>query len=319
MRALFALLICAATSSAAQDIRFQQPLDCVLGKTCFIEDYVDTDPDERQAQDFTCGFNTRDGHKGTDFALLDFSDITKGVSVFAAADGQVLRTRDKMPDDRLQRGVTSNNACGNAVIIAHGDGYTSTYCHLKLGSVRVVPGEAIKAGQVLGLVGLSGQTSHPHLHFQVSKNNMRIDPFRPFQSNSCETAQPEETLWVETPEYHASILRFAGFSNSVPEYKDMRSAKALLKTSAGDQPLVLYIEAGLTQHGDVLEFYADGPNGEIFSHSILMKSPRKSERRAFGKRAPAKGWASGEYTGRVTLTRKGEIIANRFAHVTVVN
>ena len=81
--------------------------------------------------------------------------------------------------------------------------------------------------------------------------------------------------------------------------------------------MVLYIETGFSQQGDILEFRADGPEGQIFDHSILMKSPKKSERRAFGRRAPKDGWPSGDYTGQITLTRKGVIIANRFAHVSV--
>lgn len=316
MRALWALLFCAATPVAAQTAFLEFPLDCELGTTCFIEDYVDSDAREKKARDFSCGLNTRDGHKGTDIALLDFAGIETGVDVLAAAKGRVLRTRDEIADTG-KGSAPANNACGNAVLIEHENGYRSLYCHLKLGSVQVAPDAIVNAGQVLGQVGLSGNTTHPHLHFQLYKTDKPVDPFRPEQSGSCDERQPENTLWLDPPEYYATILRFAGFSNAVPSFQDMVSAKALLDISAPDQPLVLYVEAGLSQHGDILEFRAEGPAGEIFDHSVLMKSPKKSVRRAFGRRAPAGGWPEGEYTGHVTLTRKGTIIAHRFAHVRV--
>ncbi len=317
MRAFcLALIACVATPLAAQDLRFSQPIDCTLGKTCFIEDYVDSNAAQNALQDHRCGFNTRDGHKGTDFALLDFAGIERGVDVLAAAPGRVLRLRDSMPDDRLQRGVTSKNACGNAVILSHQDGYQTTYCHLKRGSILVEIGDEVARGQALGKVGLSGRTSHPHVHFGVTQNGAQIDPFRPMTSDQC-AVDAGESLWLDPPQYHDTFLRFAGFSNAVPDFEDTVSGKARLTSSKPDQALVVYVEAGLSQHGDVLEISATGPTGKAFQHSILLKNPKKSTRRAFGKRAPAPGWPVGDYTGQITLTRQGEVIANRFAHVTV--
>lgn len=56
---------------------------------------------------------------------------------------------------------------GNHVIIDHGDGVFSAYAHMRRGSVRVRPGERIATGQQLGEVGNSGNSSEPHLHFQL--------------------------------------------------------------------------------------------------------------------------------------------------------
>jgi hypothetical protein len=314
----FALIACAAYPLAAQDLQFSQPIDCTLGADCFIEDYVDINPFEKNSQDHRCGLNTRDGHTGTDFALIDFASVEQGVDVLAAAPGHVFRLRDSMPDDLLQRGVTSQNACGNAVILAHADGYQTTYCHLKRGSINVSIGDSVERGQPIGKVGLSGRTSHPHVHFSVKKNGTQLDPFRPEANDQCAT-QPSPTLWLNPPEYHATILRFAGFSNAVPKFEDTVSGAARLTNSKPNQPLVVYVEAGFSQHGDILDISATGPLGEAFRHSILLKQPKKSTRRAFGKRAPQEGWSLGEYTGQIILTRKGQIIANRFAHVTVAH
>jgi len=56
---------------------------------------------------------------------------------------------------------------GNHVIVDHGAGVFSAYAHMRRGSVRVRPGERVAAGQQLGEVGNSGNSSEPHLHFQL--------------------------------------------------------------------------------------------------------------------------------------------------------
>ena len=76
------------------------PLDCTLGESCFIQNYVDDDPGPGAA-DFTCGALTYDGHKGTDFALTSIAAMEAGVTVRAAAPGVVRGVRDGMPDTGL--------------------------------------------------------------------------------------------------------------------------------------------------------------------------------------------------------------------------
>ena len=71
------------------------PIDCDVGRTCFIQNYVDHDSSPA-ARDYTCGHETYDGHDGTDFRLPSMIEERAGVAVHAAADGQVLRTRDGM-------------------------------------------------------------------------------------------------------------------------------------------------------------------------------------------------------------------------------
>ncbi len=56
---------------------------------------------------------------------------------------------------------------GNSVLIDHGNGEYSLYAHLKTGSIKVKPGQAVAAGAPIARLGASGNTTEPHLHFQV--------------------------------------------------------------------------------------------------------------------------------------------------------
>ena len=69
--------------------------------------------------------------------------------------------------------------CGNGVLVDHGDGWETQYCHMKQGSVRVTSGDAVGAGAVLGQIGQSGMAAFPHLHLSVRHNADKIDPFAP--------------------------------------------------------------------------------------------------------------------------------------------
>lgn len=314
--AAIAALASLAAWPAAGEVSLSFPVDCVLGDTCFIEDYTDRDAADGTARDYTCGLNTRDNHRGTDIATIDFDIIGNPTNVLAAADGTVLRIRDSMADDFRNAGVTDENACGNAVVVAHADGLQTVYCHLQRGSVAVAPGDTVATGDVLGLIGLSGLTTHPHLHLTVLKNGVRVDPFRPEGTDTCDTAAGT-SLWADTPEYYDTLLRLAGFADAVPSYDALRAGTARKDSLQPGDAMVVYGELGFAQDGDILTISATGPDGEVFSDTRRMTAPRNSQLPAFGKRAPDGGWAAGDYTGQLTLRRDGILIANRWAHVTV--
>ena len=310
------VFLSSAPDAGAEDFRLELPLDCALGLTCFVEDYVDQDLAIGARQDFACGNNTRDSHTGTDFALLSFEAIGTGIAVYAAADGTVTATRDSMPDDRLMRGVTSSNACGNAVIVAHDGGWRSQYCHLRLGSVTVAAGDVVQAGDPLGFVGLSGQTNHPHLHFTLRRGGSIVDPFRPEATGTC--GPPGDTLWDLDIPYTPTGFFTAGFADHMPTKVTVRSGAARTAVIAPDAPIVLYIYAHQTEAGDTLRFNITGPAGEVIHQSdVALDTAQPDPWRGVGKRAPASGWPTGDYQGSALLLRGDTVIAHRFAHVTV--
>ena len=107
--ALFALaLSCAAPAVSAQDIALSLPIDCDLGRDCFIQQYKDRDPGDG-ARDYTCNGLSYDGHSGTDFALPTRRDIARDVPVVAAAPGDNItpsKARDDIDTARAIAGIS---------------------------------------------------------------------------------------------------------------------------------------------------------------------------------------------------------------------
>lgn len=95
-----------------------------------------------------------------------------GAELLAVADGTVIQTRNDLPEQvppTLPDPTTIDleNVLGNNVILDLGNGAYALYAHLQPSSVRVTLGESVKQGQVLGLLGNTGNTSAPHLHFHL--------------------------------------------------------------------------------------------------------------------------------------------------------
>ena len=102
------------------------------------------------------------------------SYLAYGREVIAVADGTISRTRDGMPQGTPPfnpPGQTTETAAGNYIMQDIGGGHYAFYAHLQPGSLRVAEGEHVRRGQVIGLLGNSGNSSEAHLHFHVSDAN----------------------------------------------------------------------------------------------------------------------------------------------------
>lgn len=317
IRSVLALLIASATPLVADVSFLSLPLDCTLGESCVIEDYPDVDPTDGVASDYRCGLKSRDGHSGTDFALLSFEQMEQGVRVIATADGRVQAIRNTLPDQQYVPGTDLNGQeCGNAVRIDHANGYQSVYCHMKLGSVRVTPGQRVLRGQVLGEVGLSGLTNYPHLHLTITQGADVIDPFAPDRENACSDLL--NTLWLDTPAYADAGLFSAGVSDVIPDLGAVQSGAARRNALSRADDLVLYAHAFHGQTHDRITFDMSGPQGAvIFEHTARLDADQAELMRAYGRRAPREGWPSGTYRGYVRLIRGDRIVAIRHADVRV--
>jgi murein DD-endopeptidase MepM/ murein hydrolase activator NlpD len=105
------------------------------------------------------------GQSNTDF-------YSYGAEVLAVADGRIVDARDGIPEndgttERNARQITLENVLGNYLVLQFGEAQFADYAHLQPGSLRVKAGDQVKAGQVLALLGNSGNSDAPHLHFQV--------------------------------------------------------------------------------------------------------------------------------------------------------
>lgn len=96
-----------------------------------------------------------------------------GQEVLAVADGMVSAAVDGIADSTpgaagSVSSLSIDTLAGNVICIDLGDGQFATYAHLQPGSLRVKVGDRVKRGQVLGLLGNSGNSTAPHLHFEVT-------------------------------------------------------------------------------------------------------------------------------------------------------
>jgi murein DD-endopeptidase MepM/ murein hydrolase activator NlpD len=94
-------------------------------------------------------------HSGIDFGARENDPV------YAAADGTIITTG-------------SDNAHGNNIVVQHLNGIRTWYMHLNKINVRV--GDSVGKGEIIGLVGSTGRSTGPHLHYEVIKNGTSIDP-----------------------------------------------------------------------------------------------------------------------------------------------
>jgi hypothetical protein len=178
----------------SEDHKLTWPIDCVPGETCVIRPvgYPDLDSD---GVIFDCRFTRYfGGHQGTDIDIT-WAQMDRGVDVYAAAPGEVLWVFDgkydrcpnfNEPDCNRSGYIVctprgpycgEGSCCcrwcfagGNVVVIRHIDThgvFATRYDHLKKNSITVTPGEFVVQGQKIAEAGSAGNSTRPHLHFEV--------------------------------------------------------------------------------------------------------------------------------------------------------
>tara|TARA_B100000035_G_scaffold165548_1_gene141222 strand:- start:1433 stop:2410 length:978 start_codon:yes stop_codon:yes gene_type:complete len=115
---------------------------------------------------------------------MDFS-APRGTEIYATGDGTVTRA-----DSRAA-------GFGKHVRIDHGFGYVTIYAHMD--SYKVVKGDKVKRGDLIGYVGSTGRSVAPHLHYEIVKDGVKINPIN-FYSGSLSPAEFEELVKVASQE-----------------------------------------------------------------------------------------------------------------------
>lgn len=292
---------------------------CDLGTNCFIQNYFDHEPGPH-FKDYACGYLSYDGHRGTDFRVVDEVAMAAGVPVIAAASGVVLGVRDGVPDLPVSVRGKSNlvgKDAGNGVVIDHGDGWQTQYSHLRMGSVIVAKGERVDRGQQLGMIGESGNAEFPHVDFSVRHNGVPLDPFQPTASAPCNAEIAADALWGTNAKLALSYIPTAilqlGFADHLPDRLEAQSGKlSSQQLSTGSLGLVLWAQIMGMRDGDRVDLKIEQSDGRVFVDTTQTIYGNKAVWvGGVGKRRSAQLWVPGVYHGSIRLFRQGKFLQER--------
>jgi murein DD-endopeptidase MepM/ murein hydrolase activator NlpD len=128
-------------------------------------------------------FNVSTGHRAIDYAA------TLGTPIRAVGDGTVVLSR-------------YNGGYGNMISVRHNGTYTTNYAHMSRYAVGY--GDRVKQGQVIGYVGSTGFSTGPHLHYEMVKNGLKVNPLRevlppgePIKEENRDRFYSEISKWQE--------------------------------------------------------------------------------------------------------------------------
>ena len=173
-----------------------------------ITNYVDDDTVKGSIKDYSCGKTTYDAHHGTDIVLWPFTMYkmdNNQVEVIAAAPGIIIDKKDGFFD----KNCVTNSGGTNYVIVQHADGSRAYYWHLKKNSLTAKAiGQSVALGEFLAIVGSSGSSSIPHLHFEVLTGGAKptlIDPY----AGSCNSFNASSWWNVQKPYVEPAIVKLS--------------------------------------------------------------------------------------------------------------
>jgi murein DD-endopeptidase MepM/ murein hydrolase activator NlpD len=155
------------------------------------------DRDQRRAADLDRLGRDGKTYRGSGASNTDY--YAYGEEILAVADGTVVTAVDGVPEN-VPGSQNPYIAPGNFVVVRHRDDLFSVYGHLQPGSIRVKVGGSVTRGTTLGLCGNSGNSSEPHLHFQLQDGPLI------------------ETSWGVTPFFANVSLVRDGKTTSPSEY-----------------------------------------------------------------------------------------------------
>ncbi|WP_424629823.1 M23 family metallopeptidase [Bradyrhizobium sp. SYSU BS000235] len=314
----FGVVLNPRLGAAEETIQLKMPVACDIGRTCYIQNYVDIDP-APSAKDYRCGTLSYDAHNGTDFRLPTMKARRAGVDVIAAAAGRVARVRDGVPEGvflKSGRDAVKDMECGNGVVIEHPGRWETQYCHMAKGSIRVKPGDDVSVGQPLGQIGLSGLTEYPHLHLTVRHESKIVDPFAyGAPENSCSGGK---SLWDASLQgqltYREREVLNAGFSTGAVTMDMIENGEAEKDLFSRDAPaLVVFVRAIGLKTGDIQKLVLHSPSGQVVAENrAAALATNKAQVMLFaGRKRLPNGWDAGVYRAKYTVERDGHVVLEK--------
>ena len=217
MKVFLLVILIALCSDSLKAQELTIPIEGTYGIDYIIVNYPDWHFDDGPVlvedgilRDHMCGSKTYDGHQGTDFVIRGFTQMDSSVNIVAVEDGEIIHVTEDL-FDRETDGI-EEYGLGNYVGIYHASSNTySYYAHLKTNSVIVEVGEPVVAGQIIAEVGSSGNSTDPHLHFELWNPGVLTDPSIDPWGIPCDSGS---TLWESTPIYDTTYAVWeCGFVN----------------------------------------------------------------------------------------------------------
>ena len=194
-----------------------------------ISNYVDQNPAfPNQILDYNCGSRTYDVSNGYNHAGIDIFNWpfqwkmmdNDEVEIIAGAPGQIIAKQGSQPD----RSCALNGGNWNAVYVQHADGSAALYGHMKQNSLTTKNvGDMVAEGEYLGIVGSSGNSSGPHLHFEVYSEiewngvgqDVLVDPY----TGTCNSMNGD-TWWQNQKPYNNPNINAALTHSALPVFPD---------------------------------------------------------------------------------------------------
>ncbi len=258
----------------------------------YISAFVDLDPSS-SIIDWNCGTRTYNGHRGIDIVPWPFiwdkmdNDL---VEVIAAAPGTIIAKVDGNPD-RICNGVGGGSNSNNYITIQHADGSTALYVHMKTGSLTSkTVGQTVTTGEYLGIIGSAGQSTGPHLHFEIRSDGTFANYIDPFYG-TCNTTIGSSWWASQKPYTEPKIMKLSLHDNwpymaSCPNTVDTTYEKDVFISSAGSQA-VFYAASKHVLTNDVWNFRILNPDGTVFdSWNYTSTSNRNTSTLGWWKNLP---------------------------------
>ena len=231
-------------------------------------------------RDHECGERTYDtaagyNHAGTDYFIWPFpwqGMAQNAMQVRAAAGGIIVARADGFPDRNCSFDAAD---LPNYIAIRHTDGTVGRYLHLKRGSLTSKQlGKTVEAGEYLGMVGSSGISTGPHLHFELRNVfDAPIDPYVGF----CNVAPGR---WAEQPPYRDSRLLAVATHHAPPQASpgcgEVETPNYHWRFAPGDDVFLTAYFRDL-RRGDPLRVELFRPDGSLQSRLDLDTSGMEAE------------------------------------------
>lgn len=280
------------------------PLELEPLTEAFWSNYNDVDPTSGLS-DFQGRNATYNTHNAIDSRLVTFSVQDQGVEIYAALDGVV----KSINDGEFDRQTAFNSSPSNSVVIDHGNGWETLYLHFRRDSVQVEVGQTVSQGDILGLVGSSGSSTAPHIHFELRRDGLPV-----------ETYYDPTTYWESPVDYVFDnvYLVHAGITNYNPGGQHFWEGPSDSQVLGQQSNIGLYARgyySGL-EFNDLVQSLWYLPNGSLYASRSFNVNSDYSRSGWFWTNDVNLPTVPDLGTWRVEYRVNGEILGNEFFEVT---